>query len=171
MKMRDFTIIPNAILSKSQMSVGARFLYCILLMHCRQGTSCFPSQRSLAEKMNYKDTKSIRHLLKELEKENFLTRERIGFNKSNTYTLDRTIIEKFKTLTNTFREKEHRHLSNTVPARMVTGIPTNNTHIKEIDKTNNNVSGYEKCKRMLFENGFNIKNKPTKNYDFVPKRR
>src|ERR1700730_15271819 len=61
-----FTQVPNFILTKKDISVGAKLAYAMLLKYAWGDDACFPGQVKLAEDMGATD-RSVRTYLKELE--------------------------------------------------------------------------------------------------------
>ena len=63
-----FTQVPNFILTKKDISVGAKLAYAMLLKYAWADDACYPGQVKLAEDMGSGE-RSIRTYLKELEDE------------------------------------------------------------------------------------------------------
>src|ERR1700694_883226 len=61
-----FTQVPNFVLTKKDISVGAKLAYAMLLKYAWGDDACFPGQVKLAEDMGSTD-RSVRTYLKELE--------------------------------------------------------------------------------------------------------
>lgn len=119
--MKNFTIIPNELFEKSQLSVPARMLLCTLLKYCGQKDMCYPSQQTLSENLLC-TPRHIRNLLDELLQAKLITKQRTGFNKSNTYT----VTKQFKIVGN----YSSPHLRSKFPLNPGTTIPPKNTYIK-----------------------------------------
>src|SRR5580698_6703412 len=66
-----FTQVPNFILTKKELSVGAKLAYAMLLKYAWADNACFPGQLTLAEDMGAAE-RSVRTYLKELETEELL---------------------------------------------------------------------------------------------------
>src|SRR5436189_3220653 len=66
-----FTQVPNFILTKKELSVGAKLGYAMLLKYAWGDEACFPGQAKLAEDMGSGE-RSVRRYLEELEKSNLL---------------------------------------------------------------------------------------------------
>jgi Helix-turn-helix domain len=61
-----FTQVPNFMLTKKDISVGAKLAYAMLLKYAWGDDACFPGQVKLADDMGATD-RSVRTYLKELE--------------------------------------------------------------------------------------------------------
>src|SRR5436853_4373958 len=61
-----FTQVPNFILTKGDISVGAKLTYAMLLKYAWYDDGCFPGQATLADDMGAGE-RSVRTYLKELE--------------------------------------------------------------------------------------------------------
>src|SRR5579863_5963276 len=61
-----FTQVPNFILTKSDISVGAKLAYAMLLKYAWNNDACFPGQTTLAQDMGSGE-RSVRRYLEELE--------------------------------------------------------------------------------------------------------
>jgi hypothetical protein len=85
-----FTQVPNFILTKKDISVGAKLTYAMLLKYAWGDDACFPGQVKLAEDMGATD-RSIRTYLKELEVTGALEVVQRGLGKTNIYRLHLTI--------------------------------------------------------------------------------
>jgi DNA-binding transcriptional regulator YhcF (GntR family) len=84
--MRDFTMVQNEILNL-ELSGQAFKLYCILKSYCFDNkTSCFPSQKTLAYRLN-KSVRTVQRALKELVKFGLVIVKRRG-SISNIYELN-----------------------------------------------------------------------------------
>ena len=66
-----FTQVPNFILTKKDISVGAKLAYAMLLKYAWGDDACFPGQLKLADDMGAGE-RSVRTYLKELETANIL---------------------------------------------------------------------------------------------------
>lgn len=142
MKMKNYTKIPNEILEKSQLSIPARLLFCILLKHCGNKDTCFPGQIRLAYSLGYSE-RHIRNLISELVEAKMVVVKRLGFNKSNTYKVSRDL----------YRNSGSSHLGSAVPLTNGDTVPNNSTHIKEKDKNYfKNRAKLEKMRRELIKN-------------------
>jgi helix-turn-helix protein len=64
--LHGFTQVPNFVLVKKDISVGAKLAYAMLLKYAWGDNACFPGQLKLAEDMGAGE-RSIRTYLKELE--------------------------------------------------------------------------------------------------------
>ena len=85
-----FTQVPNFILTKPDISVGAKLTYAMLLKYAWQEDACFPGQIKLAEDMGAGE-RSVRRYLEELETASLLEIEQRGLGKTNYYRLHMTI--------------------------------------------------------------------------------
>ena len=84
--MRDFTMVQNEILNL-ELSGQAFKLYCILKSYCfNDKTICFPSQKTLAYRLN-KSVRTVQRALKELVKFGLVKIKRRG-SISNIYELN-----------------------------------------------------------------------------------
>jgi hypothetical protein len=85
-----FTQVPNFILTKNDISVGAKLAYAMLLKYAWGDDACFPGQLKLAQDMGAGE-RSVRTYLKELENANLLEIKQRGLGKTNLYRLYLTI--------------------------------------------------------------------------------
>jgi len=85
-----FTQVPNFILTKNDISVGAKLSYAMLLKYAWDNDACFPGQAKLAVDMGAAE-RSIRTYLKELETAGLLEIKQRGLGKTNLYRLHLTI--------------------------------------------------------------------------------
>lgn len=85
-----FTQVPNFILTKADISVGAKLAYAMLLKYAWGDDACFPGQIKLANDMGAAE-RSVRTYLKELESASLLEIEQRGLGKTNLYKLYLTI--------------------------------------------------------------------------------
>lgn len=85
-----FTQVPNFLLTKPELSVGAKLTYAMLLKYAWADNACFPGQLKLAEDMGAAE-RSVRTYLKELETANLLEIKQRGLGKTNLYRLYLTI--------------------------------------------------------------------------------
>jgi hypothetical protein len=88
--LHGFTMVPNVILTKKELSVGAKLAYAILLKYAWADNGCYPSQLRLAEDMGAGE-RSIRTYLKELEAAGILDIQQRGLGQTNYYRLFVTI--------------------------------------------------------------------------------
>jgi hypothetical protein len=79
-----FTQVPNFILTKPDISVGAKLAYAMLLKYKWQDEACFPGQTRLATDMGAGE-RSVRTYLKELESAGLLEIIQRGLGKTNLY--------------------------------------------------------------------------------------
>lgn len=85
-----FTQVPNFILTKKDLSVGAKLAYAMLLKYAWGDDACFPGQAKLAEDMGSGE-RSVRRYLEELEKAQLLEIVQRGLGKTNLYRLFLTV--------------------------------------------------------------------------------
>ena len=85
-----FTQVPNFILTKKELSVGAKLAYAMLLKYAWGDDACFPGQVKLADDMGAAE-RSVRTYLKELESASLLEIEQRGLGKTNLYKLYLTV--------------------------------------------------------------------------------
>ncbi len=85
-----FTQVPNFILTKKDISVGAKLAYAMLLKYAWDNDACFPGQVRLAEDMGAGE-RSVRTYLKELESAELLEIKQRGLGKTNLYRLYLTV--------------------------------------------------------------------------------
>src|SRR6202140_4815971 len=85
-----FTQVPNFILTKEGVSVGAKLAYAMLLKYAWGDDGCFPGQAKLAEDMGAGE-RSVRTYLKELEAGGLLEITQRGLGKTNLYRLHVTV--------------------------------------------------------------------------------
>jgi Helix-turn-helix domain len=85
-----FTQVPNFVLTKKEISVGAKLAYAMLLKYAWNNDACFPGQVKLAEDMGATD-RSVRTYLKELEAVDLLEIKQRGLGKTNLYRLHLTV--------------------------------------------------------------------------------
>lgn len=85
-----FTQVPNFVLTKNDISVGAKLAYAMLLKYAWDNDACFPGQVRLGEDMGATD-RSIRTYLKELEGAELLEIKQRGLGKTNLYRLHLTV--------------------------------------------------------------------------------
>jgi len=85
-----FTQVPNFILTKKELSVGAKLAYAMLLKYAWENNACFPGQVKLAEDMGAGE-RSVRTYLKELESAGLLEITQRGLGKTNLYRLFLTV--------------------------------------------------------------------------------
>lgn len=85
-----FTQVPNFILTKKELSVGAKLAYAMLLKYAWADDACFPGQLKLGEDMGASE-RSIRSYLKELEVGGLLEITQRGLGKTNLYRLFLTV--------------------------------------------------------------------------------
>jgi hypothetical protein len=85
-----FTQVPNSILTKSDIALGAKLAYAMLLKYAWGDDACFPGQTKLAQDMGSGE-RSVRRYLEELEKVQLLKIKQRGLGKTNLYRLFLTV--------------------------------------------------------------------------------
>ena len=98
-----FTQVPNFILTKEDISVGAKLAYAMLLKYAWSNDACFPGQVTLAKDMGAAD-RSVRTYLKELETAELLEIKQRGLGKTNLYRLHLTVKPKRATVADPDRQ-------------------------------------------------------------------
>lgn len=84
--LHGFTQVPNYILTKPELSVGAKLAYAMLLKYAWTDNACYPGQAKLAEDMGSGE-RSVRRYLDELEEAGLLKIVQRGLGKTNLYQL------------------------------------------------------------------------------------
>jgi helix-turn-helix protein len=84
------TQVPNFLLTKNDISVGAKLAYAMLLKYAWNNDACFPGQATLAKDMGAAE-RSIRAYLNELETADLLEIKQRGLGKTNLYRLHLTV--------------------------------------------------------------------------------
>lgn len=85
---QGFTQIPNVLLRRPDLTVGAKLTYMVLLSYAWQQDSCFPGQLRMAADMGVSD-RSVRTYLGELIAKGLLDVRRRGLGLTNLYLLKR----------------------------------------------------------------------------------
>ncbi len=85
-----FTQVPNYILRSSDLSVGAKLTYAMLLSYAWQNDFCFPGQETLAKDMG-SGKRSVVRYIEELERLKCVSIKRQGLGRPNIYTLHQRI--------------------------------------------------------------------------------
>ena len=83
---RGWTGVPNFILERKEISVGAKLVYAMLLKYAREMDECFPGQDRLARDMGNGE-RSVRRWLHELEQVNLISIKQRGQGRPNLYTV------------------------------------------------------------------------------------
>lgn len=81
-----FTQVPNAILKSTELSVGAKLTYAMLLCYAWANDFCFPGQDRLAKDMGV-GLRSSHRYIKELEARGYVRILRRGLGRPNLYEL------------------------------------------------------------------------------------
>lgn len=90
-----FTQVPNFILVKSDLSIGAKVIYSMFLRYAWHNDSCFPGQERLAKDMGIAE-RSVRTYIQELEKHDLLEVKRRGQGRTNLYKISFVVQKKRK---------------------------------------------------------------------------
>lgn len=149
--MKNYTKIPNELMSQSQLSIQARYLLCVLLKYCGKDEWCFPSQARLAEDMGYKSPRYIRSILGELQRAGLVYKKRRGFNRSNTYRVAKIFTIERSPASYPQGQSASYHLSSDIPLHQGSVIPPKNTYLK--GKGKRSFVGLEKYRKALEEKG------------------
>jgi len=88
--LHGFTMVPNVILTKKELSVGAKLAYAMLLKYAWSDKGSYPGQLKLAEDLGAGE-RSIRTYLKELETAGVLKIQQRGLGQTNYYRLFVTV--------------------------------------------------------------------------------
>lgn len=129
-------------LGQSQLSIPARYLYCVLLQHCGKDDHCWPGQKRLADIMKLQ-VRQIRNLINELIVNEVVIKRRLGYNQTNTYTLAKEL--------KVDRQGIAHHISSKFPLNTGNKVPNKNTYIKTKDKRS--LIGLENMRKNLLERG------------------
>ncbi len=81
-----FTQVPNFLLKKSNISLGAKITYAMFLSYAWHNDSCFPGQERLAKEMGVAE-RSVRTYIQELEKHDLLEVKKRGQGRTNLYKI------------------------------------------------------------------------------------
>jgi biotin operon repressor len=81
-----FTMIPNLVFNRTDLSSNAKLTYMGFLFHSWQKGSCFPGQQRLAEELGL-SIATIRRATRELQARGLLRVTQRGQGKTNIYTL------------------------------------------------------------------------------------
>jgi hypothetical protein len=147
--MKNYTKIPNELMSQSQLSIQARYLLCVLLKYCGKDEWCFPSQARLAEDLGYKSSRYIRSVLGQLQRAGLVYKKRRGFNKSNTYRVAKVFTIERSPASYPQGQSASCHLSSDIPLHQGSVIPPKSTYLKGKGKTS--FVGLEKMRKDLVE--------------------
>lgn len=142
MKKRSYTIIPNEVLGANQLSLPARYLYCVLLKHSGQDDKCFPSQDTLALTLGY-TPRHIRTLLTELVHAGLVYKVRHGWNRANNYYVAKHLYIE--------RKDGSYHIGSSVPLHQGNPKPPKSTYLK--GKGKRSIKGLELLSDVLQRHG------------------
>jgi len=140
--MKNYTKIPNEILGPSQLTIEARYLYCLLLRYCGKDERCFPSQDTLAKDTSF-TPRHVRNLLNQLIQTGIVVKKRSGWNRANTYTVSKSL--------KIDRNGVSSHLGSMFPLHKGTPIPPKNTYLK--GKGKRSIKGMERLIQKARELG------------------
>lgn len=142
-------------LNVSQLSITARYLYCVLSRHCGKSEWCFPGQSTLGKELGI-SPRYIRDFIKELETNGLLSKQRTGFNRPNTYRLAKTLNSGKSHSSSMDKQPSTPQISSVFPLHEGTLVPPNSTYL--IEKDNNTVlrEGLEKLKKDLALKGLKV---------------
>lgn len=162
MKRKNFTMIPNVLLSECQLSTPARLLLCVLFKYSFQKDYCWPSQETLGKDIGC-TSRHIRNLLKELEEAELIDPKRLGFNRTNTYKLSKDLKTTRVSSSNEENAKSRQrqtssHLGTMIPLHQGNPLPTKNTY-GSIRANNGSSKGMESLRQVMIEKGL-VKDKP-----------
>ncbi len=152
MTMKNFTIVPNELLDKSQLSISARYLLCVLLKYCGQDETCYPAQKTLAKVLGFSD-RYIRSLITELEGADLISKKRTGFNKSNTYTVSKKYRKYGSGHSNNEENSNSGKLGSAFPLHQGSGVPNKSTYRKETSKRGSD-KGFQTLKEAMLKIGY-----------------
>lgn len=115
-------------LGPSQLTIEARYLYCLLLKYCGKDERCFPSQSTLAKDTGF-TPRHIRNLLNQLINTGIIVKKRSGWNRANTYTVSKSL--------KIDRNGTSYHLGSMFPLQQGTVVPPKSTYLKGKGKRSN----------------------------------
>ena len=142
MKMKNYTIIPNEVLERSELSIIERYLFCVLLKFCGKDDFCFPSQQTLSQILGISD-RHIRTLLARLEELGLIHKIHHGWNRSNTYFVSKSL--------SIDRNCSSYPIRSMFPLQQGTALPTKNTYLK--GKGKRSLKGLESTRDILIRKG------------------
>lgn len=141
--MKGYTKIPNQLLDESDLTIQERYLFCVLLRHCGNKDTCFPSQKRLGRMLGYSD-RYIRKLISNIiSKTDILVKARHGWNRANTYTLSKDL--------NLKRNSSSYHIGSQFPIHKGTPVPPNSTYLT--GKGNTYRKGMEQMREIMERKG------------------
>jgi len=156
--MKGYTKIPNNMLIESQLTVSARYLYCVLLRYCGKDEWCYPSQKTLAKDLGCSD-RHIRDLIKELETQCLVYKKRKGYNRANNYKVAKSLTSDRKFSSTPVRNNNSAlveqsnsvQLGSTFPIHEGITVPPNSTYLKGKDNNTFNHKAFEKFRQDLIK--------------------
>lgn len=124
-----FTVIPNTIFARRDISAGAKLAYMLLLSYAWQKGSCFPGQQRMCDDMGV-SVRSLRNYLRELESAGLVVTKRRGLTQTNIYYLPQKPVASSDRQDSADQERQPRS------GQDRQGVPTKKTQIKngDIDK-------------------------------------
>ena len=81
-----FTQVPNFVLEKTDLSVGAKVIYAMFLSYAWHNDRCFPGQERLAKDVGL-TRQRVSQFVRELENTELITTQRRGQGKTNLYKI------------------------------------------------------------------------------------
>lgn len=143
MRNYGYTKIPNQLLDQSDLTLQERYLFCVLLKHCGNKDTCFPSQKKLAKELGISD-RYVRVLIENIiRKTDILKSKRSGWNRANTYTLSKDLVLE--------RNQSSYHIRSQFPLHQGTQVPPNSTYLT--GKGNRSIKGMERMREVLERKG------------------
>lgn len=158
--MKGYTKIPNNMLIESQLTIPARYLYCVLLRYCGKDEWCYPSQKTLAKDLGCSD-RHVRDLIKELEMQGLVYKKRKGYNRANNYKVAKSLTSDRKSSSIPVRNNDSAlveqsssaQLGSVFPIHEGTTVPPNSTYLIGKDNNTFNHVGFEKMRQELIKKG------------------
>lgn len=156
MKKKNFTMIPNVLLSECQLSIPARLLLCVLFKYSFQKDYCWPSQETLGKDLG-RTPRHVRNLLKELENTGLIDPERLGWNRTNTYKISKNlqstrVPSEYDGNATSQQKQSSSHLGTIIPLHQGTTLPTKNTYGSRKENNGSN-KGLESMRHYMEERG------------------
>jgi len=148
--MKGYTKIPNNMLIESQLSIPARYLYCVLVRYTGKNEWCYPSQKTLAKDLGCSD-RHIRDLIKELENQGLVLKKRKGYNRANNYKVAKSLTSDGKSGSSSDKVVTSPQLGSTFPLHQGTTTPPNSTYLIGKDNNTFNQKAFDKFRQDLIE--------------------
>lgn len=145
-------------LIESQLSIPARYLYCVLLRYCGKNEWCYPSQKTLGIDLGC-SARHVRDLIKELEKQGLIFKKRKGYNRANNYKVAKSLTSDRKSgslsignsNSSLVKQSSSPQLGSTFPIHEGTIVPPNSTYLLGKDNNTFNHKAFEKFRQGLIE--------------------